>query len=79
MLYRLLHITAMESLITVLKWCVVTRWWEGGIAAEFAVCSCSAMRGKVTCSLSMVKADDFLQDVTQSLKHCCGFWQSGQE
>lgn len=35
--YRLLRITASDSLNAVLKWCVVTWWWEGGIAAEFTV------------------------------------------
>lgn len=74
MLYRLLHSPATDSCSTVLKWCVVTWWWEGGIAAEFTVYSCGAMRGKVTCSLNVVEANDFLQDMTQSLRQCCGFW-----
>lgn len=47
-LYRLLHITALDSLNAVLKWCDVTWWWEGGIAADFTVCvlaGCNERKG----------------------------------
>lgn len=47
-LYRLLRITALDSLNALLKWCVVTWWWEGEVAAEFTICSlagCNERKG----------------------------------
>lgn len=73
---------------TPLLWTASTLCWNGVLwlggkeelqQSLLSVFLQGAVRGKVTCSLNVVEANYFLQDVTQSRKQYCGFWHSGQE